>query len=198
MPGRKCAMWYPVNSPVGPRFVVVLAPQGNDLPGLGQNPEPVLGQAFVPEPAVEALDIGVLGGLSRLDQDVLDTSRLQPSHEGPAGEFRAVVDPDGLRVPSEACCPLQHPRDAGTGHRQIHRDVDALAGEAIGDGQAFNSPAIGQCVAHEVQAPGLVGPHGGNQQCPLAAVVSGLVAPAYRQALLAVEAIHLIVVGTGN
>ncbi len=195
MPGCKCGRWHPANASVGPHFVVILAPQGDDLPGLGQGLEPVLVEAFVPEPAVEAFDIGVLGGLSRLDQDVLDASCLQPGHEGPAGEFRAVVGPDGLRVTSEACCALQHPGDIGPGHRQIHRDVDALAGEVIGDGQAFDSPAIGQCVADEVQAPGLVGTRGGNQRCALAAVLPGLVALAHRQALLAVEAVHLLVVG---
>jgi len=88
--------------------------------------------------------------LSRLDQDVLDTSRLQRGHEGPAGEFRAVVGPDGSRVPSEACSPLQHLGDVGPGHRQIHCDIDALADKVIGDGQAFDSPAIGECAADEV------------------------------------------------
>lgn len=55
---------------MGTHFVVALTPQGNDLPGLGQGLGPVLVQAFVPEPAIEALDIGAPGGLSRLDQDV--------------------------------------------------------------------------------------------------------------------------------
>ncbi len=102
MLGCKCGRWYPANAPVGSHFVVVLAPKGDDLSGLGQGLEPVLIEAFVPEPAVEAFDIGGLGGLSRLDQDVLDTSRLQPGHEGPQ------VNSGPLSVRMACEYPLKH------------------------------------------------------------------------------------------
>jgi len=39
--------------------------------------EPMLVQAFVPKPPVEALDVGVLGGLARLNQDVLNASCVE-------------------------------------------------------------------------------------------------------------------------
>lgn len=37
-----------LNASVGPHFVVILAPQGNDLPGLGQGLEPVLVEVGLP------------------------------------------------------------------------------------------------------------------------------------------------------
>jgi hypothetical protein len=44
--------------------------------GLTQCLEPVLVQALVQEPAVEALDVAVLHGPPRLDQDVTDAVAL--------------------------------------------------------------------------------------------------------------------------
>jgi hypothetical protein len=49
-------------------------------------------QALVADLAVEARYVAVLHGASGLDQRVLDAVLLRRSDEGPAGEFRAVVD----------------------------------------------------------------------------------------------------------
>lgn len=82
------------------------------------------------------------------------------------------------------------------GHRQIPRDVDAFVGQVISDGQAFGSPTSEQCAADEVQALGLVGTRmAATQRCSLTGVLPDLGALAYRQALLAVEATHLLVFG---
>ena len=82
------------------------------------------------------------------------------------------------------------------GHRQIHRDVDSFVGQVIRDGQAFGSPTSEQCAADEVQALGLAGTRmAATQRCSLTGALPDLGALAYRQALLAVEATHLLVFG---
>lgn len=81
------------------------------------------------------------------------------------------------------------------GHGQVHCDVDALMGEVISDGQAFDSSAVGQRVTDKVQAPGLIDPSSGHQRRSLATVLLAPVALANCQALRAVEPKHLLVVG---
>jgi hypothetical protein len=46
-------------------LVVVLVPGGDDQAGLGEGLEPIEVQAFVPDPAIETLDIRVLDGLAK-------------------------------------------------------------------------------------------------------------------------------------
>ena len=53
--------------------------------------EPRLGQAFTPEPPVEALDEGVLHQLARVDVVERDAPAVRPLVQGEAGELRAVV-----------------------------------------------------------------------------------------------------------
>jgi hypothetical protein len=48
---------------MGPAVVVVEPPGLDDLAGIGEIEEPVLVEAFIPEPPVEAFDEGVLGGM---------------------------------------------------------------------------------------------------------------------------------------
>lgn len=144
MLGGKLSRRYPSDRSVWSHLVVVLAPDGDDLAGLRQGFEPVLVEAFVPELAVEALDVGVLGGLARLDKDVLNTSCLHPCHEGSACELRSVVGSDGLWVAPEPRGLIQDAGDVCARHGQVHSDVYALTGEVIGDGQALDASAIGQ------------------------------------------------------
>ena len=49
-------------------------------------------QAFVEQPAIEALDIGVLDRFARLDKVQLDAAPVRPGIQGAARELRAVVD----------------------------------------------------------------------------------------------------------
>ena len=71
------------NASVGPHLVVVQPPCRDLFARLVQRLEPVLVQALVAEPAIEALDVAVLHGPAWLDQDVPDAMRLRPAHEGP-------------------------------------------------------------------------------------------------------------------
>ena len=68
-------------------LVVVLPPACNALPGLRQRFKPLLIQAFIPELAVEALDVAVLHRLTRFNQDVAYPVLMCPGQERTAGEL---------------------------------------------------------------------------------------------------------------
>ena len=68
-------------------------------------------------------------------------------------------------------------------------------GEVVSNGQALDASAIGQRIAHKVQAPGLIDACGGHQWCAFTTVLIALVALANSQALRTVEPEHLFVVG---
>ena len=195
MLGCKCSRWDSANRAVGTHLVVVLPPDGDGFSGLGQGFEPVLVEALIPELAVEAFNVGVLGWLARLNQDVLDTSCLHPCHEGPACELWSVVGSDGLWIAPEACGSLKDSGDVRARHGQVYRDVHTFMAEVVGDGQALDAPAVAQRVTDKVQAPCLIDSSRSHQRCALASVLLALVALTYSQTLLAVESKHLLVVG---
>ena len=62
-------------------LVVVKPPSGNGKAGLLQRLKPVLVKTFVPERAIEALDVCVLSRSAWLNQDVLDAVLLCPRPE---------------------------------------------------------------------------------------------------------------------
>ncbi len=99
---------------VRPDLVVVRSPDRHGHPGLMQCLQPALVQVLVPELAVEALDLAILHGAPRLDQDVANAPRLRPGREGSAGELRAIVRTHRLRVPTEQRSAVQHPGDVLT------------------------------------------------------------------------------------
>ena len=69
---------YPSHAAMWPELVVVLPPDRCGAPGLVQRLEPLFVQTFIPELAVEALDIAVLHRPARLDQDVPDAVAVCP------------------------------------------------------------------------------------------------------------------------
>lgn len=79
------------------RGVVVIPPAPDLVAGVLQGPEPVQVEAFVPEPAVEGLDVGVLDGLAWLDEAQADAGALRPFEHRPAGAFGSIVEDDLLR-----------------------------------------------------------------------------------------------------
>jgi hypothetical protein len=67
---------------VGPDFVVVLAPFSNAISGLWQALKPLFIQTFVSELSIETLDVAVLHGPARLNQNVANAMQSGPSQEG--------------------------------------------------------------------------------------------------------------------
>ena len=183
---------------VRPDLVVVLAPEPDGRAGLLQRLEPLFVQALVPELAVEALDVAVLHGPSRLDQDVTDAVGLRPAHKGATGELRPVVGANSQRVASEHGRLIQQSRNVLPRDSPVHRDAHALVAEVVGDRQALDAPPCAQAVADEVHAPHLVDCAGKLQRHALIGRPLGLLALAHRQVGGAVEPVHLLVVHAGE
>jgi hypothetical protein len=141
---------------VRPHLVVVLAPERDGRSSLLQRLEPLLVQTLVPKLAVEALDVAVLHGPSRLYQDVADTVRVGPGHKGAACELRAIVRAHGQRVAPEDSGLLEQPRDVLARDAPVHRDAHALVAEFVSHRQALDAPSGAQAVADEVHAPDLI------------------------------------------
>jgi len=179
---------------VRPDLVVIPAPSIDHVAGLGKRREPVLIEALIAELAVEALDVAVLHGAARLDQQVRDAVLLRPGDEGPAGELWPIVGTQGARIAAEPGGPLQHPHDTGAADAVVNGNVDALVGEVIGDGQAFQAATVGQRVADEIHAPDRIGRRRQRQRLALAGRTADLLAAAHGQVRLAIQAIDLLVV----
>jgi len=71
-----------VQCAVGPVLIVVDPPVLDDPFCLGQVHEPVQVQPFFAEPAIETLDIGVLGRLARVNKVKLHTMIIGPTVKG--------------------------------------------------------------------------------------------------------------------
>ncbi len=136
-PGR----WHAAATAVRSDLVVVLPPGGDGGPGLLQRPEPLLVQALVAELAVEALDVAVLHGSPRLDQDMPDAMCLRPAHEGAAGELGAVVGAHRQRVAAKEGSLVEQPGDVLARDAPIHRDAHTFMTEVVGHRQALDAPA---------------------------------------------------------
>ena len=87
---------------MGAGRVVFGAPPFDDPAGLSEAVEQVLIQAFVPEPAVEALDEGVLHRLSWRDVMPLDAGFVGPGEHGIRGEWCAP------RLTGQAAAAVKH------------------------------------------------------------------------------------------
>ena len=101
-----------------------------------QREEPVLIQALVPKLPVEALDVRVLDGLTRLDELQRDAGISGPHIEGIAAEFGAIVERQARRPPVRRDDGLQRGDDRRAREAVRHGDGEALAGAAIDQGQA--------------------------------------------------------------
>jgi len=118
-------------SAVGPFFVVIPSPSFNLGPGIIQAQEPVLIEAFLPEPAVEGLDISVVRRLPRSGKVQSDVIPVSPKIDVLRDEFRAIINPDRPRSPVILHDPLQ--------------DLDYLAAPdplAHMNGQAFTGMIV--------------------------------------------------------
>lgn len=77
-----------------------------------QADEPVLVQALIPQSSVERLNVGVLIGFARLDQEQPHTTGMRPSHHRLAEELLAVVGADRLWQTVLYGQPVQDARSA--------------------------------------------------------------------------------------
>ena len=77
--------------------VVIMSPAFDLGSGIFQADKDMLIEALVPELAVEALDIGILGRLPWLNKAEFDVVRIGPGIKGFTDKFRAVVHGDDIR-----------------------------------------------------------------------------------------------------
>ena len=80
--------------------VVLDPPVLDDPPGLGDGDEPVLVEAFVVEPPVEALDVGILDRFAGPDELEPHAVLVRPNVQSLASELGSVVDDVRLRQDS--------------------------------------------------------------------------------------------------
>lgn len=110
----------PAKGIIGSIFVVLTAPCLDHSAGVQQAGEPVLVEALVAQPAVEAPDIGVLVGLAWLDQTQRDTKGMGPLEHGRAAELLAVVGSDDPGKPPAKRKPIQSASHAMPGDAPPH------------------------------------------------------------------------------
>src|SRR5947209_1420694 len=104
-------------------LVVTMQPVARDLPHLLEGIKQVRTQHLFAVSAVEALDVGVLVGLARLNEADLDVLLLAPVGERLTRELRAVVTPNRRRMTVQ----IDHLREKGDypGRRNADRNVDS-------------------------------------------------------------------------
>ena len=140
-----------------PVVVVVIAEGFDQITGMVEVEELVFVEAFVAELAVEALDVGVLGGFSRGDEAMLDLALMGPAFQGQAGKLRPVVGEQAGRPASQFGDAVEHPRHPRTGQRGVGLDPEAFAGVVVDDREQPQRAAVHQPVVDEVQAPAFIG-----------------------------------------
>jgi len=145
-------------------FVVVALPAVDGEARIGEPGEPVLVQAFVTEPAIEALHEGILDRFPRPDELQLHPLPVRPGIQHLARELRPVVQHDGFGKSTRRRQSVQHPRHPQPRQRCVHLDGQALPGEVVDDVQCPERPAVGKRVVHEVHRPALVHRRGGRER----------------------------------
>src|SRR5215211_4871462 len=138
---------------VGSGPIVVQPPGLDELARVSQAEEPVLVQALVPQPSVEALHERVLDGLAGRDEVQLDARRVRPLIEHPTGQFGAIVQHQLPWGAAFAHHLSQYLDDPLPGQRGIDLDGQGLAGERVQYGEQADPSPPRQRVTHEVEAP---------------------------------------------
>ena len=144
---------------MGPDLVVVATPGLHGRSGVVEVDEPVQVEARVPELAVEALHVGVLRRLARVDEAQPDAIGPRPAVHGLRRELRPVVDDDDLRQTARLFQLVQDPSDPDSRDRGVREDVRALSRPLVHDRQAPEPASRGEGIADEVHRPSLVPPH---------------------------------------
>ncbi len=113
-------------------------------------------QAFVPQTAAERLDIGVLIGLARLDQEQPDAAGMRPGQHRPAAELLAVAGADRLRQATLHRQPVQNARQRMATDGPFWHHGYRLVRRVVHDGQALDDAPFSRPAEHEVHRPDLV------------------------------------------
>ena len=105
---------------MGPSRVVLVLPRGDHLPRVEEREKPVLVEALIPQPLIEAFDERILDELAGADELQRDADLLRPAYERTAVEFWTVVHDDRGGQPRVLDCTLAMTPLAAT-HLEIGR-----------------------------------------------------------------------------
>lgn len=137
--------------------VVIYLPVFDDLEGLADASEPMLIQAFLSVPAIETLNVGVLGRLAGVDEIQLDAVIIDSSIQRPPAQFRAVINDQDIGVTRFTSRVLNHCDHPLSRQREIQLDRRALPSAVVLEVGGPELAAIGQRVAGEIERPALIG-----------------------------------------
>ena len=128
---------------VRPNFVVIALPAGQHGARLSQRGEQRLVEAFITQPADEALGKRILLRLARRDVMPAHLAVLAPGQDRGAGQLRAIVADAQQRMDTAAGDDrLQLPDDAFAGQRCISDQAEAFAGEVVDDYMRNRRPSV--------------------------------------------------------
>src|SRR5262249_19017923 len=115
-------------------------------------------EAFVAQPADQALDEAVLHRLAGRDVVPGHAVGLLPGKDRVRGQLGAVVADDLQRPATQLGNPVELARDAATGERAVDHQGQALPAEIVDDDEDPEATPIRQDIGSEVEAPALVRP----------------------------------------
>jgi hypothetical protein len=127
------------------------------VPGIAQAQEPVPVEAFVAQPSLKALHEGVLHRLARFDEAQPDAPLVRPLIDRLARQLRTIVQDDLVGATTLGHQPLQHPHHPPAWQGGIDLDRQCFPREDIHDGEKADPAAPSEDIAHEINAPLLVG-----------------------------------------
>lgn len=141
-------------------MVVATSPGLDDDLGLLQRVEDLAVQQLIPELPVERLDVAVLPGRARFDEEGLRTDAAEPVPQSRRDELRPIVAPHVVRHATLHHQTPEPVEDVFRAQSTRHVDAQALAGELIDHGEELQgSPVVGP-VVDKVVAPDVVPPLG--------------------------------------
>ena len=98
----------------------------------------MLVEAFVPQPAIEALDEAVLGRLTGCDVVPIDTVVLLPCKDRPRGQLGAVVADDHAGPAAALDEPIELASDPDAGERVVNDERQAFPANRLHMPEALN------------------------------------------------------------
>ena len=180
--------------------VVFLAVLAAKYPCFEQMTEDFSVEEFVPEGAVEALDVAVFPGCTRCDEPSLDIEVSQVALDRVGDELRAVVASNEGMCSALSNQPIQHVDNIGRGRRtrplqSVDFESETFPGVFIDDRHPLEPPAIGGGVQKKVVAPYVVRVIGLQPNAAVLAAADPTPFPhfwAMREPILAPEMVHTL------
>ena len=151
-----------------PDLVVTVYPFRRDVTDLVERIEQVRAQHFFAVSAVEALNVGILVGLARLNEAQLDVVLFAPISERLAGQLGTIVTANRARSTMQIDHLGEKRRDAGGGNADCDIDAQRATIGFVDHVQGTEDAPAVEGVTHEVERPDGVHPRFNPQRLPLA------------------------------